>query len=121
VLEADFYVEVEAVAEPVIAVAPRGRDEAVRIAFDVGNRHFPLALDGERLLVPDDSAMTQLLERLAVPWQRTRAVFQPIGAGHSHGPGHAPADGHTHDGHGSHGHAHADGHAHDSIGHAHES
>jgi urease accessory protein len=102
----DFYVEVEAVAEPVIAVAPLDRDEAVRVAFDVGNRHFPMALDGERLLVPDDSAMAQLLERLAVPWQRTHAVFQPIGAGHSHGPGHAPADGHTHHDHGSGGHAH---------------
>ncbi len=33
------------------------------MAFEVGNRHFTLALDGPRLLVPDDPAMKVLLTR----------------------------------------------------------
>lgn len=82
----DWYVAVEAAEEEVIAVAPRTREEAIRVAFEVGNRHFTLAVDGARLLVPDDTAMEQLLARLGVPWARARAVFVPIGAGHRHDP-----------------------------------
>jgi urease accessory protein UreE len=36
------------------------------------------------LLVPDDPAMEQLLKRLGVTFERTRAVFAPIGHGHRH-------------------------------------
>jgi urease accessory protein len=79
-----WYVAVEAAVEPVLAVAPRSRDEALRVAFEVGNRHFTLALDGEHLLVPDDPAMEQLLERLGIPWRRARAPFVPVGTGHRH-------------------------------------
>jgi urease accessory protein len=79
-----WYVAVEAAVEPVIAVAPRSREEALRVAFEVGNRHFTLAIDGDRLLVPDDPAMEQLLERLGIPWRRGRASFEPVGAGHRH-------------------------------------
>jgi len=80
----DCYVEIEAATEPVLAITPRSRDEAMRVAFEVGNRHFTLAIDGDRLLVPDDSAMVQLLTRLGVPWKREHSVFVPIGAGHRH-------------------------------------
>jgi urease accessory protein len=80
----DWYVVIEAAAEPVLTVTPRSREEALRIAFEVGNRHFTIAVDGERLLVPDDTAMEQLLTRLGVPWARDRAAFVPLGAGHQH-------------------------------------
>jgi urease accessory protein len=81
---ADWYVVIEAAPEPVLAVTPRSRDEALRIAFEVGNRHFVLALDGERLLLPDDPAMEQLLGRLGVPFERVQLAFMPISAGHRH-------------------------------------
>ena len=80
----DFYVVIEAAREPVLAVSPRSHEEALRVAFEVGNRHFTLAVDGDRLLVPDDPAMEQLLGRLEVPWRREQAVFIPFGAGHRH-------------------------------------
>ena len=80
----DWYLEVEAAPEPLIAVLPRDHDEALRTAFEVGNRHFALAIDGERLLVPDDTAMEQLLSRLGVRWERTLAVFRPAGGEHRH-------------------------------------
>jgi urease accessory protein len=80
----DHYVAIDAAEEAVLAVSPRSRDEMVRVAFEVGNRHFTVAIDGDRLLVPDDVAMEQLLDRLRVPWKRARAVFEPIGAGHRH-------------------------------------
>ncbi len=80
----DWYLEVEAAPESVLAMRPHDRDGAIRIAFEVGNHHFPLALDGDELLVPDDSAMVQLLTRLGVEWTRRLAVFKPIARGHSH-------------------------------------
>ena len=80
----DWYVVIEAALEPVLVVRPRSREEGLRVAFEVGNRHFTLALDGERLLVPDDPAMDQLLRRLGVPFERARAAFVPLGQGHRH-------------------------------------
>jgi urease accessory protein len=79
-----WYVVIEAATEPVLAVTPRSRDEGLRLAFEIGNRHFVLAVDGDRLLVPDDPAMEQLLERLGVEWRREQAVFVPLGASHAH-------------------------------------
>lgn len=80
-VEPNWYLEVEPAPEPVIAVLPRDHTEALRIAFEVGNRHFPLAIDGDALLVPDDPAMEQLLTRLRARWERRTAVFNPVGSG----------------------------------------
>ena len=95
-VEGDWYLVVEGRPEPVLAVAPRDRAEAIRVAFDVGNRHFSLALEGDLILVPDDTAMEQLVTRLGVPWERREAVYDPIGGGHRHDPGVSPLDGHDH-------------------------
>jgi urease accessory protein UreE len=84
IVEPSWYLQVEAAKEPVLAVYPHDRETSIRVAFEVGNHHFPLALDGENLLVPDDTAMTQLLTRLGARWERRKAVFDPIGKGHSH-------------------------------------
>ncbi|MDE3178579.1 MAG: urease accessory protein UreE [Acidobacteriota bacterium] len=84
-LEPQWYLEVRAAAEPVIAILPTGYENAVKIAFEVGNRHFPLALEGEEILVPDDPAMAQLLDRLGAKWERRRAAFSPVGKERRHG------------------------------------
>ncbi len=80
----DWYLEVEAAPESVLAVSPHDRLDAIRIAFEVGNHHFPLAIEGEELLVPDDTAMEQLLTRLGAHWHRRCAIFKPIARGHVH-------------------------------------
>jgi len=80
----EWYVEVAAAEEALLTVTPRTREEGLRVAFEVGNRHFTLAVDGARLLVPDDPAMEQLLRRLGVAFERARAVFMPVGHGHRH-------------------------------------
>ncbi len=85
-VETAWYVVVEAAPEPVLVITPATRAEAIRIAFEVGNRHFTLALDRDRLLVPDDPAMEQLLTRLGLPWEQDRLPFAPIGAAHRHDP-----------------------------------
>jgi len=83
-IEPTWYLQVEAATEAVLAVHPSNREAAVRIAFEIGNHHFPLSIDGNDLLVPDDTAMEQLLNRLGESWERRRTVFNPIAKAHRH-------------------------------------
>jgi len=83
-VEQDWYAVVEAAEEPTLAISPSNSTEALRVAYEVGNRHFPLAIEGGDLLVPDHPAMRQLVERLGVPWEQRNAVFAPIGIGQGH-------------------------------------
>ena len=83
-LDREWYVVVEPAMEAVLAVVPRSTRELARVAFEVGNRHFTLAWHEGRVLVPDDPAMEQLLKRLEMPFERIRAVFEPLGRGHRH-------------------------------------
>jgi len=83
-VESDWYLKIEAAPEPVLAVSPSDSKDAIRIAFEVGNRHFPLALHDHLLLVPDDTAMVQLFERLGVRFERRNETFHPIGHAHRH-------------------------------------
>ncbi len=87
VVERDWYLKVEALREPLIAIQPDSPAAAIRAAFEIGNRHFPLAIEGETILVPDDPAMEQLAIRLGGRWERRSAVFRPLATGparHSH-------------------------------------
>jgi urease accessory protein len=83
----DWYLRVEAAVEPVLEIFPSDYNEAVKIAFEVGNRHFPMALEESKILVPDDKVMVRLMERLGAPWERRQAIFHPIGNTqlHQHG------------------------------------
>jgi urease accessory protein len=108
-VEPDWYLAIEAAPESVLAILPVDSRAAVRIAFEVGNRHFPLAMDGDALLVPDDTAMVQLLDRIGVRWERRQSVFQPIGKAHSHDH---PSD-HSHEHTLDHGHDHSHAHNHE--------
>jgi urease accessory protein len=83
-VEKDWYLRIEAVPEPLIAVTPENSKDAIRLAFEIGNRHFPLALEGSTLLVPDDPAMAQLFDRLNARWSRRQATFSPLGVGLIH-------------------------------------
>jgi urease accessory protein len=74
----DWYLKIEAAIEPVLEIVPSDYNEAVKIAFEVGNRHFPLALEESKILVPDDKVMVRLMERLGAPWERRQSIFDPI-------------------------------------------
>src|SRR5260370_36924680 len=74
-IEPEWYAFVEAAEEPTLVISPPNQTVALRVAFEVGNRHFPLAIEPDALLVPDDPAMVQLMDRLGVAWERRNAVF----------------------------------------------
>ena len=80
-VEDDWYLAVEGRPEPVLAIYPGSREDALRLAFDIGNRHFTLAVEGGAVVVPEDPAMTQLVSRLGMRWERREAVYTPLGGG----------------------------------------
>ena len=80
-VEDDWYLAVEARPEPVLAIFPASPEEALRLAFDVGNRHFTLGFEDGALLVPDDPAMAQLAARAGARWERRQVVYTPLGGG----------------------------------------
>ena len=85
--------EAEPVIEIPLDVAPSA---AAGLGWAIGNLHMELSAEATRLLAPDDSAVRQLLDRLAVPYRATTAVFRPgrfaptaqqiheLGPGHKH-------------------------------------
>src|ERR1700689_1930044 len=73
----DWYLRIEAATESVLEIIPFSCEHAVKIAFEVGNRHFPLAMQESKILVPDDTAMVRLMDRLGAPWERKQTVFDP--------------------------------------------
>jgi len=80
-VEESWYLAVEARPEPVLVLFPESYEAAVRIAFDVGNRHFSLGAEGDTLLVPDDTAMEDLVRRLGVRWERREMVYSALHGG----------------------------------------
>lgn len=81
---ADWYLKIEAAAEAVLETIPADCREAVKIAFEVGNHHYPLAYTNGRILVPDDKVMTRLMERLGVKCERRREIFDSVGGAPLH-------------------------------------
>jgi len=73
--------------------------EAAWIGWMVGNLHFKAAFTEEGVLVQDDLAVEQMLEREQIHFKRVTKVFEPAKQG-----------GHSHDH--SHGHDHSHSHAH---------
>ncbi len=80
-VEEGWYLAVEGRPEPVLVLFPESYEAAVRIAFDVGNRHFSMGADGDTLVVPDDTAMEDLVRRLGVRWERREVVYSPLHGG----------------------------------------
>ena len=115
---------VKAAPQPVLVVthcADHGSPfDLLRAAYHLGNRHVPLELQPDRLLLEPDHVLADMLRMQHLIVNETSSAFEPEGgaygagggahAGHSHGHDHAHEHDHKHD-HGEHDHGH--GHAHD--------
>jgi urease accessory protein UreE len=80
----DWYLRIEAATEPVLEITPADYEHAVKVAFEVGNRHFPLAIERGKIVVPDESSMVRLMDRLNASFERRQIVFNPIGSPQQH-------------------------------------
>ena len=139
VAEDGSLIRVKAAPQPVLVVThcvDHGTPfDLLRAAYHLGNRHVPLELQADRLLLEPDHVLADMLRAQHLIVTETSSAFEPEGgaygagaqAGHAHGHEHAHAHAHDHKhehGH-DHGHAHGahdhgHGHAHHDHGHAHD-
>lgn len=92
VLEGGGYVAVRAAAENLAEVTAATPELLNRLAWHIGNRHFPAEIHGDRLLIRDDHVLVAMIEGLGGTVTRVHAPFNPEGGAYE-GPGH----GHDHD------------------------
>jgi urease accessory protein len=111
-LEDGRLIEVVAEAEPLIEVRAVDATALARIAFNLGDRHVPVQLFGNRIRLRRDHALESLIASLGGKCAKIEAPFDPEGGAYVE-----PAQAHSH----AH-HAHAHGpHTHGSAGHKHHS
>jgi urease accessory protein UreE len=71
--------------EPVLEIAlPADPSAAARLAWQIGNLHFPLQATAAAIRVADDPALRQLFTREHVAFTARTAVFHPLAHGHHH-------------------------------------
>ena len=134
VAEDGSLVRVKAAPQPVLVVthcADHGTPfDLLRAAYHLGNRHVPLELQPDRLLLEPDHVLADMLRMQHLIVTEASSAFEPEGgaygagggahAGHAHGHAHDHDDGKHDHGHG-HDHAkHDHGHGHAKHDHAHD-
>jgi urease accessory protein len=85
------WLAVKAKPEPLIEVTAADPAALARLAWHLGNRHLPVAIDGTRLLIRDDRVIAAMLEGLGARLRRIEAPFSP-----ERGAYHAAAHHHDH-------------------------
>jgi len=133
VCEDGSLVRVKAAPQPVLVVTHctgHGTPfDLLRAAYHLGNRHVPLELQPDRLLLEPDHVLADMLRGQHLIVTEMASAFEPEGgaygagggahAGHAHGhAAHAHDHGHEHAKH-DHGHDHGDRHEHAKHAHAH--
>jgi urease accessory protein len=116
VCEDGSLVRVKAAPQPVLVVthcADHGTPfDLLRAAYHLGNRHVPLELQPDRLLLEPDHVLADMLRLQHLIVTETSSAFEPEGGAYGAGGG-------AHAGH-AHEHAHDHGHEHSHAKHGHD-
>lgn len=109
-------VTIVAADEPLYEIEARNDAHLTQLAWHIGNRHLPAAIEANRILILRDHVIKAMLTGLGATVHEIMAPFNPIrGAYAGHEPGHQHGHQHSHghtDDH-SHGHDHSHHHHHD--------
>ena len=90
-------VEVVAADEDLLEIRAATSLALLQAAYHLGNRHVAMEVHADRLLVLDDSVLTDLLVRRGLALRRLRAPFRPEPGAYEPGHAHSHTHGH-HDG-----------------------
>ena len=83
--DGERVVAVSTIPEDVLVLYANSAEELARIAYQVGNRHAPVAVEKERVLTPYDSVIEEYFKKLGVRRGRATEPFtHGFGAFHSH-------------------------------------
>ncbi|MDY3331393.1 MAG: urease accessory protein UreE [Pelistega sp.] len=104
-----LVVAIDIIPSEVIVLSPKTLPEMARACYEIGNKHSPLFLDGEEVLLPYDAPMFDWLVAAGfAPSKEIRRLSKALRANSAQG-GHAHHHGHHHNHHHSHGHHHHHG------------
>ena len=98
-LEDGRIVSVKASDEPLVEVRAADPLHLVRLAWHLGNRHLPVQIEADRLLIREDHVIEAMLVSLGAAVTHVEAPFDPEGGAYG---------GHSHEGDHGHGHGHHD-------------
>ena len=115
-LEDGRWLSVKAAPEALVEVRSDDATRLVRIAWHIGNRHFPAQILDGAIRIRPDHVMEAMVAGLGGRMTRLDAPFQPEGGAYA---GAGQAAGHSHS-HSHHSHSHGNDHGHDHHhGHPH--
>jgi urease accessory protein len=97
-LEDGKWLKVQAAAELIVEVRHNNPDQLMRLAWHLGNRHFPTDIRNRVLHIRPDHVIEDMLQHLGADLQKVRAPFQPEGGAYG-GHGHQHAHDDSGDGH----------------------
>ena len=87
-LEDGRVVEVLEKPEPLLVVKAADQRQLARLAWHIGNRHVPAAIEGDRILIRQDHVIAGMLVGLGARLSSVEAPFNPESgayAAHRHG------------------------------------
>ena len=82
------FVRVRAAPEPVIEITAADPANLLRIAWQLGNRHLPLQILGDRLRIREDHVIAEMVSGLGGRIVRHAAVFDPETGAYAGGTSH---------------------------------
>ncbi|HLJ64478.1 MAG TPA: urease accessory protein UreE [Stellaceae bacterium] len=85
-LETGGFIEVKAAPEKLVEIRAREPELLCRLAWHLGNRHLPVRIKGERILIRADHVIADMARGLGAEVREIEAPFTPeTGAyGHHH-------------------------------------
>ena len=96
VLDDGRLIAVIAEGEDLLEVRGTAQIALPRLAWHLGNRHTPTAIEPDRILVRRDHVLADMLRRLGAEVPRSVAPFDPEGGAYATGHAVKAAHGHTH-------------------------
>lgn len=93
VLEDGRMVEVKAKPEPLLTITAKDAHHLARLAWHLGNRHVPAAIERDRILIRPDHVLAAMLVGLGAEIAAIEAPFDPEGGAYAHNDGHGHAHG----------------------------
>ncbi len=102
-------IEVIAAREALIEIRAKTPHQLSRLAYHLGNRHLPVQIETERLLIKRDHVIEDMLIKLGAATRPVSEIFNPEGGAYGHGRTHSHEHPHEH----SHEHGHEHRHSHD--------
>jgi len=96
-LEDGRFILVRAAAEPLTEVRGADPHHLLRLCWHLGNRHLPVQVEADRLLIRHDHVIEDMLIRLGATICAVTEPFSPEGGAYGHGRTHGHS--HSHDPH----------------------